>query len=233
METLSNPHHFRKMLAGLAMVLAPLLVLVGAILHPSSAADAASELAAAGGATGRWTAAHLVLLASVVIAVPAVLGLMHMLRERRATYGHLGGGLALMGLMAFTGLLAIELVIGQMADMGSRLAMVALLARIGSTAAITVPFLFGTFLFGLGTIVLGLGLYEARAVEWWQALALAVAGVALVIAGPVASSAVAIVGAAILLVGQGSIGMMVLAESDADWEHTPESRGFRPLMGAR
>jgi hypothetical protein len=26
---------------------------------------------------------------------------------------------------------------------------------------------------------------------------------------------------------------MVLAESDEDWEHTPEYRGFRPLPGTR
>ena len=46
-------------------------------------------------------AAHLVLLASVVLALPAVLGLMHMLRERMAAYGHIGGALALPGLLAF------------------------------------------------------------------------------------------------------------------------------------
>jgi hypothetical protein len=233
METLSNPHHFRKILAGLAMVLAPLVLLVGTILHPSVPADAAGEIGAVASGPGRWTAAHLLLLCSVVIGLPAVLGLMHMLRERRAAFGHLGGALALMGLLAFVGVLAIELVLGQMAGMGSRPAMIALLTRIDSAAAITAPFLFGTFLFGLGMVVLGLGVYEARVAKWWQALAVAVAGVALVISVPMASTALAIGGAVILLVGQGSIGMTVLGESDADWEHTPESRGFGPLAGAR
>ena len=42
--------------------------------------------------------------------VPAVLGLMHMLREREVAFGHVGGGLAMLGLLAFTGIVAMELV---------------------------------------------------------------------------------------------------------------------------
>jgi hypothetical protein len=34
-----------------------------------------------------------------------------------------------------------------------------------------------------------------------------------------------------MLVGLGSMGMMVLRESDADWEHTPDYRGMRPVAG--
>jgi hypothetical protein len=233
MVSLSDTHHFRKMLAGAAMMLAPACVLLGAILHPSAPAEPAGQLAVAAGEAGRWTAAHLVLLASAVLALPAVLGLMHMLRERRAAYGHVGGALALLGLLAFVGVLAIELVLGEMAQSGSRRAMVALLERMGSDAAIAAPFLYGTLAFGLGLIVLALGLYEARAVAWWQALALALGGVGLVIAPPLASTVIAIVGAVLFLAGLGSIGMTVLTESDADWEHTPEWRGFRPLAGSR
>jgi hypothetical protein len=42
-----------------------------------------------------------------------------------------------------------------------------------------------------------------------------------------------IIGAAFLFVGLGSIGRMVLSESDEAWEHTPEISGFRPLPGMR
>ena len=43
------------------------------------------------------------LLVSLVLAVPAVLGLMHMLREREVALGHVGGGLGLLGILAFVG----------------------------------------------------------------------------------------------------------------------------------
>ena len=57
--------------------------------------------------------------------------------------------------------------------------------------------------------------------------------VCICISGPVASVALGIVGSAIFLVGSGAIGLMVLRETDADWEHTPEYRGFRPAAGMR
>src|SRR5436309_2357790 len=46
-----------------------------------------------------------------------------------------------------------------------------------------------------------------------------------------ATLALGIVGSAVMLVGLGSIGLIVLRETDADWEHTPDYRGFRPAAG--
>ena len=40
--------------------------------------------------------------------VPAVLGLMHMLREREVAFGHLGGGLAMVGLLALAEIVGME-----------------------------------------------------------------------------------------------------------------------------
>ena len=44
----------------------------------------------------------------------------------------------------------------------------------------------------------------------------------------IASVPFVIVAAAVLLVGLGSTGLLVLRESDAEWEHTPEFHGFHP-----
>jgi len=41
-----------------------------------------------------------------------------------------------------------------------------------------------------------------------------------------------IAGAAVFALGLGTIGFMVLAEADGDWEHTPEYHGIRPAGGA-
>lgn len=38
---------------------------------------------------------------------------------------------------------------------------------------------------------------------------------------------------AFLFVGLGSVGRVVLTESDEDWEQTPEHRGLRLLLGMR
>ena len=47
-----------------------------------------------------WYVAHLLALISIALTVPVILGLMHMLREREVAFGHLGGDLAMLGLLA-------------------------------------------------------------------------------------------------------------------------------------
>ena len=234
MTHLSDAHHFRKMIAGFCMVTAPLLFLVAMVIHPETGTDEASMVAAAAGSPDEWYIAHLLVLVSIVLAVPAVLGLMHMLREREVAFGHLGGGLGILGLIAFAGLVTVEGLVGwQMAVAGDRGEMVALLERLYDTTGVVVPLYVMSFAFTLGALCLAAGLYRARAVQSWMAAFVAVGAVAGAIGGAAAIEWLAIVGAAFLFVGLGSIGRMVLTESDEDWEHTPDYPGFRPLPGTR
>ena len=234
MSGLSDAHHFRKMVAGACMVLAPLVLLVAAVIHPETKADEAAQVSVIAAHLDAWYAAHLLALIAIVLAVPAVLGLMHMLREREVALGHVGGGLGLVGLLAFTGIVAIEGFVGwQMGAAGDRGAMVALMERVNDSTGIVIPFFVMSFGFALGMICLAAGLYRARAVQSWMALFVTVGAVAIAVAGPAALGWLMIVGAAFLFVGLGSIGRLVLVESDEDWEHTPEYRGFRPLHGVR
>jgi hypothetical protein len=234
MTYLSDAHHFRKMVAGFCMVMAPLLFLVAMVIHPETGTSEASVITAAADSPDAWYIAHLLVLVSIVLAVPAVLGLMHMLREREVALGHVGGGLGLLGLIAFAGIVTLEGLVGwQMAAAGDRVEMVALLERLFDTTGVVVPLYVMSFAFTLGVICLAAGLYRARAVQWWMAIFLAVGAVCGAIGGAAALEWLAIVGAAFLFVGLGSIGRMVLTESDEDWEHTPEYRGFRALPGTR
>jgi hypothetical protein len=233
MTGLSDAHHFRKTVAGFCMVFSPLLLLVGLVIHPETGTSAASTIAAAADSPDAWYIAHLLVLVSLVLAVPAVLGLMHMLREREVAWGHLGGGLALLGILAFIGIVAIEGFVGWQAGVGDRSEMVALFDRLYDTAGVVIPLYVMSFAFALGMLCLAFGLYKARAVQSWMALFLAISAVLTAIAFPTASELVSIIGAAFLLVGLGSIGRMVLTESDEAWEHTPEYEGFRPLAGMR
>jgi hypothetical protein len=233
MTGLSDAHHFRKLVAGFCMFFAPLLLLVAVIVHPETGTSAASTIAAAADDPDTWYVAHLVSLVGLVLAVPAVLGLMHMLREREVAWGHLGGGLGLLGILAFVGIVAMEGFAGWQAGYGDRTEMVALFDRLYDTAGVVIPFYVVSFAFALGLLCLAFGLYRARAVQWWMALFIAIAAVLFAIGFPTATELVSIIGAAFLFVGLGSIGRMVLMESDEDWEHTPEYKGFRPLAGMR
>lgn len=234
MFTFSDPHHFRKTIAGMCMIAAPLVLLVGMVIHPERKTDEAEQLAIVSANLDEWYLSHLLVLASFVLAVPAVLGLMHMLREREVAWGHIGGGLAMLGLMALTALVAIDgLVLWQMAATGETAVMTALFESFTDTAGIAIPVYLLSFAFALGMVLLAMGLYMARAVQVWMAVFIAVGVTCAAIGGAAASGLLAIVGAAFLLVGLGSVGRIVLAETDEEWMHTPERPDFRALPGMR
>lgn len=236
MSPLSDSHHFRKTVAGMCMIGAPLLLLVGMVVHPERKSDVGPQLAVIAENMNAWYAAHLIVAIALVLAVPAVLGLMHMLREREVAWGHVGGALALVGLLAATGVVAIEGFVGWQAAAASGAegaAMVALFERVTETAGIVIPFFVMSLAFAAGMLVLAAGLYRARAVQSWTAVLLAVGAVVFAIGSVVASGFLSIAGAAVLFVAFGQVGWTVLQESDEDWEHTPEHRGFRPLAGTR
>ena len=232
---LSDSHHFRKMLAGVCMIAGPLLLLVVEVIHPELREEEAAQLGVIADNADSWFAAHLIALPAIALLVVAALGLMHMLREREVAWGHIGGGLALLGLLAFVGVVAMELVAWQMVKGGADPAeMTALLERLNEEPGIVVP-LYVVGLVGVvaGFVALAIGLYRARAVQSWMA-GFIIVGIGFFLAENLAyENWLGIVGAAFLLVGLGSIGRMVMQESDGDWEHTPEYKGFRPLAGMR
>ena len=230
---LSDAHHFRKLVAGACMVVAPLVLLAAMVIHPASDMDEATQVATIADNLDAWYVAHLLALISIAVMVPAVLGLMHMLREREVAFGHLGGGLAMLGLLAFAGIVGMELVMWQMVAGGSTREAAALLERLNETAGIVIPFVVVSFGFALGLACLAIGLYRARAVQSWTAISLAVGAVVFGFAIGAALNWLAIVAAAFLVVGLGTIGRMVLRETDEAWEHTPEYEGFRPVPGMR
>ena len=215
------------------MVVAPLVLLVAMVIHPASDMDEATQLATIAENLNAWYVAHLLALVSIALMVPVVLGLMHMLREREVALGHVGGGLSMLGLLAFAGIVGMEMAMWQMVAGGSTREAVALLERLNDTAGIVIPFVLVSFGLSLGLACLAIGLYRARAVQSWMAISVATGAILLGIAFGAALNWLAIVAAAFLVVGLGAIGRMVLRETDEAWEHTPEYEGFRPVPGMR
>lgn len=233
MNRLSNAHHFRKQVAGICMLIAPVLLLAGVIIHPETGSSESSMIAAAAGDPDAWYWSHLLVLGSLVLAVPATLGFMHMLREREVAWGHAGGGLAMLGIIAFVGIVTVEGFVGWQAATGDRAEMTALLQRLFDSDGFGALFGIASFGYVLGIVTLAMGLYRARATQSYFALFLAAGAVLLTIAAPTASELLAVIGAAFLVVGSGMVGRTVLSESDEEWEHTPEYQGFRPMAGMR
>jgi hypothetical protein len=219
------------MIAGCCMIVGPLLALVAFVFSPAIKSNSAAQLAEVARHQDRFLLAMLLSLAALALVIGATLGFMHMLREREVAYGHIGGGLALVGLVATTAQVGAQMSVWSMLDNGLQPADVATWQSLTHDAAMTVPLGIVPWLAVVGFATLAFGLHRAHAVDWWMAAMLALGALGITLAGPMASSAVGIVGAALFFVGCGSIGMLVLRESDADWEHTPEYGGFRPAAG--
>lgn len=191
MTGISNAHHFRKLVAGACMVCAPLALLIAMVDNSEIGTSKFSYVIGRVGNPDTGDLAQMMLVASLVLFVPVVLGMMHMLREREVEFGHLGGAIALLGLLVLP------------------------------------------WAFMAGMLVLAFGVYRAHAVQGWVAGCIAVAAVVLGFAAGAESELLAFIGAALMFVGLGTMGRMVVSESDEAWDRTPEIDGFRPIAGIR
>src|SRR4051812_34500159 len=187
---ISDAHHFRKMVAGFCMVFAPLCMLVGFVVDPD--------------------ASYALLFAGAILMVPAALGFMHMLREREVAFGHVGGGLSLVGLMGMVGLIGMD--VGGTTD---------LIDRVDHLAGVGNWMFVATMGFGLGMALLGMGMFRAHAAPSWAAACLMIGGLAFDVALVASSAGIAIAASAVMLAGIGSTGLVVWRESDDAWESTP------------
>jgi hypothetical protein len=233
MSGLSDAQHFRRLIAGLCMVVAPLVLLGASVVAPSmSSTKEGPILQAIAAHPDRFYISTLLLIVGVVLLIPAVLGLMHMLRERHVALGHIGGALTLVGVLTFMLFGGLSLIQWQMVRGGAdRGQMVALLHRFDHTAG-TQVFMYLSLAFTIGLIVLAAGLYAAREVHWSVSAALAIGAVVLQAAIISNRSWLFIVATAIEFVGFATIGWMTLMETDEAWEHPPQVSGLRPMLGA-
>jgi hypothetical protein len=99
MNGLSNAHHLRKTVAGICMLAAPLCLLLSMIVESRIGTSEDAFVIGRVGDPDTGSLEQMLLVAGLVLMVPAVLGLMHMLRERESALGHIGGAVALFGLL--------------------------------------------------------------------------------------------------------------------------------------
>jgi hypothetical protein len=219
-SVLSDGPRFRRIVAGVSLVLSPVFLLAAFVVVPTMASDTRAMLAAIAQHPTQWYLFGLFLLVSYVLLAPAVLGLMHLLRDRAAAWSSIGGSLAFLGAIASVADTRLVFVHWQMAaPEADRDQMVALLTRLEAAAGATLPFILGTLGLVIGTVLLAIGLYRSRVVPTWVAAALG-AGIVANLAAFIAGSRPGLIASsAILALAYGWIGLLFLRQSDQDWEH--------------
>jgi len=217
----------RRRLGGVALVVAPLLLLAAALIHPKETTDPAHQLQIVAGSLNRWYLAHLLYIVGFAAFVPAVLALGSRLRASAPRLELWGAGLAVVGLFSSAGIVAIEgFGSWQLAQAADRGVAVDVLDRIVHSAGVVVPFGIIGLAVPAGLIVLAVGVARSRSAAPWVAWTLAAGAVLLAIGlgGTIKPALVA--GIAALAVAMGTIGLGDLGagvESSALSRRSPAS----------
>ena len=215
---LSNPTTFQRKVAGSAMIVAPIAFVIAEILHGHFENDAGKYLDAIAANTGRWYAAHVLVLVSLVLALPAYAGVARLLQPRRPSLGNLGWVAVVPGTVALAALVGMELVAWQMAQVADRAQMVELWKNTAENAGIA-PLILVALLWPVAWLLLGIGLFLTRLVPRWSA---ALVGLAQLVGfvGELAEAPkwLAVAAQVAFAVGLIPIGIRVLRRPDASWD---------------
>ena len=223
MSYVSDAHRFRKTMAGLCMIGAPVLFLIGSIIAPGLDADGATAAGLIAGDSGAFATAQFLTLVGWSLFLVAVMALMHMLREKGATAGHVAGALGVIGTICAIAQAGFGLALWQVVE-NDAAAGAALLENLDGLAYAAL------FIMPIGVTVAGVlfswALYRHHVIPAWMAFCVGASGITFAVGSLAYSTELFVAASALLLVGFGAMGAMVLNETVEEWEHTPEFHGI-------
>ena len=221
MLKINNANNVRRTVSGLCLIAAPLVLGAALLLHPGEGEAGLVQTIADN--PSRTEAASLLIIASSVLFVPALMGILNLVRDRGVALVHIGVGLALIGVIGHAVWSGFQVVLAGLTQSSLDQAQLAAAVEGGGPPpagfiAIMLMFLVGFF---LGLLLLAAGLWRSGIVPKWVPLGivlLAVSDFVPVPGGPIVG-AIASFLATMLFVGCfGAIGVKLLAMPNADWE---------------
>jgi hypothetical protein len=198
-----------------ALVLAPAFGLVAACATPGLSTTARAQLASVAAHPERFQLYAFAILISSYLMVPAVFGLMALLRRSDVRWAYLAGGVTLVGMVIAVGDAATELMYWKMGSRGADLAQMTALSDRYDAASGWVYALGGLSVL-VGTGCISVGLWRTRVVPRWTAAGV-VSSMVLNIGGfAAASQPVLILSYAVMLVVMARAAIALLdADSDS------------------
>jgi hypothetical protein len=221
MFTPGNPTQLRRRIAGVSLLVAPVLFAGAEILTPESSGDPASQLANYAEHRGATLAASLLGIAATIFFLPAIFGVVHMIRARAVTLAHIAGAMCVYGLVtAHAALGGVNLMFYEMTspnlDKGE---MVKLLDDVTHAPAVGAPLVLGHLVFGVGILLLGISVWRSQAFPRWAGPCVSLWIVVDAVIGslPVDHVVGDLASNAFALVGFGTLGWALLTATDASW----------------
>lgn len=215
---LSNPAKVRRTAAGLALIAAPLLFLVADIISPAWDDDTAEYVREVAESPDAQAWSGLLYVIGFALIVPAVIGIVHLIRGRGVTLAHIGGGLAILGLGAFPALAVTSILDAVAVEAISQSDYVAVIDGFEDETAAIVLLVLILIPALLSLLLIAAAVWRSGLAPWPIAVVLILSAL-LLAAGT--DRSIAIVSDVLLLAGFGFLGMRMLQMADGEWENPP------------
>lgn len=228
--TATPPHAglYRRATAA-ALVLAPLLFLVDNLIHPKEYArdNEVKQLGEIGDYYTAWQLAHFIGFLAILGFVVAALGLAYLVRRRRPGAGLAGGALALLGLMCFAAIIALDgFAWGVLGEVSARTGDTRITAEALNDmqqSEWSLQFYVPALAFAAGMATLGIVAARSGVVAPWAGYLLALGAVLAGTEGVIVSNAYYVIGSLVLLAGGAAVAREVWGMSDEEY-----ARGNEP-----
>jgi hypothetical protein len=220
---LTDPRRFSRIIAAVALILGPIVVLAGMIATPWEAEPTtASYHDALAANPGQAEFAATLLHFGFVLLLPAALGLMHLARRATPKLAHIGGLLAVFGLATLPGLLVTDFYDLAMAEALPRAQSVAISDATQEGWAAALMGMTAVFPVFIGTVVLAVAAYRSGLTGMWAPFVLAIGWLLPLVSGTGLVPAVA--GALLIGAVFVPIGVKAARMSDQAWAERPAVR---------
>lgn len=216
MSTTVRSRGTRRIAAGIGLIGFPALLVIQGLVDPT---DDTTFYAAAVSHPDTLLYSALLLLASAVLTIPAIGGILHMAGDRGALLADLGAVFALLGALGHTALSVIYLLMRSL-DGGQPAEMIGFEDRLNADPSLSAVGLVLLVSFGLGLTLLSWASWRAGLIGWWgPAVITGVALVHIFYPGdvPMIAQIAALCAIAVVF---GWLGIRVLALSNEEWNPT-------------
>jgi hypothetical protein len=160
----STPRDYRTLVAVASLIVGPLIMAIGDLLHPEERMAPHEQTAILVQDAARWYTAHLLLFIGMVFFIPGFLALAALAEAHRPAIGYAARILIVMGAAAFASIFVGEMLVGQFVlDGADPAAATALLESmfsgpiVGAVAPAMLAFFVGTALFAITMMRSGSG----------------------------------------------------------------------------
>lgn len=230
MLRITDADNFRRTLSGLCLIAAPLVLLCSQVVHGGGGDSGLVEAMVE--SPGRVQAANLLIMFSSVLFVPALIGLLRLVRGRGVVLGHVGVALALTGAIGHAVWAGFQIVLLGLVQSGAvgRARMEDLISGGPPNAGFVIVML--TFMIGffIGLLFVAGSLWRSGAVPGWAAVCIFLVPFSDFVPG---GAIVSILGPVLGLVGFGAAGLKLLLMPDAEWGQGRASSAGEVGVGAQ